>query len=310
MSQSHISQFSDNYSSSVVEDAPLDHLSFLPSDSAQSVNPDVLYGQNSASMPDLTFVRAPFAAPPPEILQRVGLPRKQNYVLWTDMVNDEFVAWWLKTEYGSRMNRNIFESKRQAECWQHFNQVAAIQDGNPKAHLSSQQTAFSHEAWVERIITFITSLQLPFQLVEHPQFRALIEMARLAPSLPEIPSSDTVRRRLHELVMERQQSLLQKLPTGGKLSIALDCWTSPFRQAFMAVTGYFIDQDWNYREILLGFEPLHGTHTGINLGTVLFQLFQKHQIEGRVLTVTTDNASNNSTLVESIKDSLQALMMM
>ena len=132
-------------------------------------------------------------------------------------------------------------------------------------------------------------------------------MARLAPSLPEIPSSDTVRRRLHQLVLERQQRLLQKLPTGSELSIALDCWTSPFRQAFMAVTGYFIDQDWNYREILLGFEPLHGTHTGINLGTVLFQLLQKHQIEGRVLTVTTDNASNNSTLVESIKDSLQAL---
>ena len=125
--------------------------------------------------------------------------------------------------------------------------------------------------------------------------------------MPEIPSSHTVRRRLHELVEERQQSLLQKLPTGGKLSIALDCWTSPFRQAFMAVTGYFIDQDWNYREILLGFEPLHGTHTGSNLSAVLFQLFQKHQIEDRVLTVTTDNASNNSTLLESIQDSLQAL---
>lgn len=125
--------------------------------------------------------------------------------------------------------------------------------------------------------------------------------------MPEIPSSHTVRRRLHELVEERQQSLLQKLPVDSKLSIALGCWTSPFRQAFMAVTGYFIDQDWNYREILLGFEPLHGTHTGGNLGTVLFQLLQKHQIEDSVLTVTTDNASNNSTLLESIQDSLQAL---
>jgi len=75
----------------------------------------------------------------------------------------------------------------------------------------------------------------------------------------------------------------------------------------MAVTGYFIDQDWNYREILFGFEPLHGIYTGSNLSAVLFQLFQKHQIEDRVLTVTTDNVSNNSTLLESIQDSLQAL---
>lgn len=97
------------------------------------------------------------------------------------------------------------------------------------------------------------------------------------------------------------------LPEAGKLSIALDCWTSHFRQAFMAVTGYFIDQDWNYREILLGFEPVHGSHTGINLGAVLFPLLQKHEVADRVLTVTTDNASNNSTLVESLKGSIQGL---
>ena len=75
----------------------------------------------------------------------------------------------------------------------------------------------------------------------------------------------------------------------------------------MAITGYFIDMDWHYREILLGFEPLHGTHTGVNLSSVLLDLLRKHQIEDRVLTITTDNASNNSTLVESIRDSLQSL---
>ena len=93
----------------------------------------------------------------------------------------------------------------------------------------------------------------------------------------------------------------------AKLSIALDCWTSPFRQAFMAVTAYFLDRDWNYREILLGFEPLHGAHTGSYLSTVLLELLQKHRIEDRVLTVTTDNASNNSTLMDSIRGTLQSL---
>jgi hypothetical protein len=36
----------------------------------------------------------------------------------------------------------------------------------------------------------------------------------------------------------------------------------------MAITVYFIDKAWNYREMLLGFEPLHGPHTGINLSDV------------------------------------------
>jgi hypothetical protein len=99
--------------------------------------------------------------------------------------------------------------------------------------------------------------------------------------------------------------MLDRLPSGIKLSIALDCWTSPFQQAFMAITGYFIDDEWNYREILLGFEPLHGSHSGTNLSTVLFDLLQQYEITDRVLSITTDNASNNVTLMESIQDSIQ-----
>lgn len=132
-------------------------------------------------------------------------------------------------------------------------------------------------------------------------------MAQLAPSQPVLLNPKTARRRLQAMVKEEQQSILSTLPPTAKLSIALDCWTSPFQQAFMAVTGYFIDQDWNYREILLGFEPLHGTHSGRNLSTVLLELLQKHNIANRVLAVTTDNASNNNTLMEDFQKSIDEL---
>lgn len=143
--------------------------------------------------------------------------------------------------------------------------------------------------------------------MEHPQFQKFIRVSRSIAYLPEFPSVRTVGRRLRSIVKERQQNILRRLPLGAKLSIALDCWTSPFRQAFMAVTGYFIDDDWNYREILIGFEPLHGTHSGVNLSAVLLDLLQQHQIVDRVLTITTDNASNNNTLMSSIQESVQSL---
>lgn len=75
----------------------------------------------------------------------------------------------------------------------------------------------------------------------------------------------------------------------------------------MAVTGYFLDQDWDYREILLGFEPLSGSHSGVNLSDVVLKLLQQHSITDRVLIVTTDNASNNTTMMSSIQESLQSL---
>ena len=102
----------------------------------------------------------------------------------------------------------------------------------------------------------------------------------------------------------QQESILKKLPSDAKLSIALDCWTSPFQQAFMAITGYFIDDEWNYREVLLGFEPIHGSHTGAHLSETLFSLLERHQITKRVLSVTTDNASNNETLMTHLLESI------
>ncbi|KGO49341.1 hypothetical protein PEX2_052280 [Penicillium expansum] len=75
----------------------------------------------------------------------------------------------------------------------------------------------------------------------------------------------------------------------------------------MAVTGYFLDYNWEYREVLLGFEPLSGTHSGLNLTEVLIRLLQQHDITDRVLAITTDNASNNNTLVNFINKAIQSL---
>jgi hypothetical protein len=94
------------------------------------------------------------------------------------------------------------------------------------------------------------------------------------------------------------------LPAESKISIALDCWTSPFGQAFMAITGYFIDVDWVYREVLLGFKPLHGAHTGANMSTVLLETLIDHGIQDQVFGLTTDNASNNKTLIDSLQQAL------
>jgi hypothetical protein len=149
--------------------------------------------------------------------------------------------------------------------------------------------------------------RLPFQFIEHPEFHDVIHFARLAPGRPGIPSSRTIRTRLREFVKEQQQSILRRLPSNAKLSLALDCWTSPFQQAFMAVTGYFLDHDWEYRELLLGFEPLSGTHSGINLSEVLMKLLQQHEIADRVLAITTDNASNNNTLMTYVNEAIQSL---
>jgi hypothetical protein len=72
----------------------------------------------------------------------------------------------------------------------------------------------------------------------------------------------------------------------------------------MAITVYFIDKDWNYREMLLGFEPIHGPHTGNNLSDVLYQLLKERGLLHRIFSVTTDNATNNETLIRTLQEKL------
>ncbi|KAG0158397.1 hypothetical protein PDIDSM_5911 [Penicillium digitatum] len=254
------------------------------------------------------------------------------------MSHNDFVDWWLETDYG-RKSKLKWDSNRHTEIWNSYHQVAQGIDGAPKHrqsavswHINHPETSengwlftvgkgkkaeitnflqregevsasipFLQEDWEEDLLQFLTLNRLPFHLIEHPSFKRIINKARSAPSPPVIPSADTIRRRLGSLVKDRQQRILRTLPSGSKISIALDCWTSPFSQAFMAITDYFIDSDWVYREVLLGFKPLHGTHTGSYLSSVLIETLVEHNIEDKVFGLTTDNASNNKTLATALQ---------
>ncbi|KAJ5812291.1 hypothetical protein N7474_008592 [Penicillium riverlandense] len=118
----------------------------------------------------------------------------------------------------------------------------------------------------EDILQFITLNRLPLHLIEHPAFQRLISRARCAPLPPIIPSADTIRRRLGSIVKDR----------------------------------YFVDIDWVYREVLLRFKPLYGAYIGANLSNVLLETLTDHDLEAQVFGLTTDNASNNKTLFDSL----------
>jgi hypothetical protein len=156
----------------------------------------------------------------------------------------------------------------------------------------------------EQLLKTITCLRLPFRTIENPAFQELLNLVYSGPRVLELPSAKTLRRRLRDAVTTQQELQLQDLPEDAKVSLALDCWTSPFQQTFMAITVYFIEKEWNYREMLLGFEPLHGPHTGVNLSEVLHQLLKERGPMDRIFSVTTDNATNNETLIRALQERL------
>lgn len=100
---------------------------------------------------------------------------------------------------------------------------------------------FNQNIWEQKLLILVINSHLPCLFLEHQEFHDLILYARLAPTTPSILSRKVIRTRLHQFVTEKHTTTLQSLPPDAKLSLALDCWTSPFQQAFMAITAYFFD---------------------------------------------------------------------
>jgi hypothetical protein len=111
-----------------------------------------------------------------------------------------------------------------------------------------------------------------------------------------VPGRNEVKSRLMELAASTHQELLASLLSDAKVSIALDCWTSPDQKPFMAITGYWICPEFRYHEVLLGFPPVPGEHTGERLALVVMEVLEKHELSHRILGITTDNATNNGTM--------------
>ncbi len=91
------------------------------------------------------------------------------------------------------------------------------------------------------------------------------------------------------------------------MSLALNCWTSPNLKSFIAITSYYIYTDWEYKEVLLRFEPVVGAHTGYNLAFLVKQVLQQFSLTDRLYAITADNVSNNQTLQSSLEPSLHNL---
>jgi hypothetical protein len=119
-----------------------------------------------------------------------------------------------------------------------------------------------------------------------------------------IPCPTALRKKLQVLYGETEDKIKKSIPQGVKVSIAADAWTSPNKLAFLGVLGYWINDDWELEEVLLGFEEIHGSHTGENMASIIVEVLKRYGIEGQLLGFTSDSASNNGTLTKALKSEL------
>ncbi|KAE8961352.1 hypothetical protein PR001_g30070, partial [Phytophthora rubi] len=175
------------------------------------------------------------------------------------------------------------------------------------------ESEFSKDEADSALIEWIVGAAQPFAVVEQPKFIAFC--CTLQPAY-KVPVRQTVRNRvIARWKMEKELArkiivycLVFRDVGSSRCSITTDMWTSAANRGYMVVTLHWIDEDWNFRSVILGFRRVEYPHTGPRLADHLLDVVKA--MDGALLVtiwaVTTDNAKSNGTMIRSIRAKLPA----
>ena len=156
---------------------------------------------------------------------------------------------------------------------------------------------FNQHNFKEYFLKAFLATNLPFNCSNNSAFCRMFKYIRTG---IEIPSRTTLTRPLKLLGNSTVEDIRTGLPTEGRISLAADNWTSPKKIAFLAIVAYRILDSWQMEEVLIGFEEMKGSHTGVNMAGIINEVLARYGIQHRILGFTTNSASNNRRLTETL----------
>ncbi|KAI7956152.1 hypothetical protein MJO29_007551 [Puccinia striiformis f. sp. tritici] len=72
----------------------------------------------------------------------------------------------------------------------------------------------------------------------------------------------------------------------------------------MAITAHGITEDWKMLDVVVGMPTVHGEHSGENFGNMFVNRLAEMEISNSSISITADNASNNTTLARQVQRQL------
>ena len=164
-----------------------------------------------------------------------------------------------------------------------------------------EEMVVQREDFEAAMIDSVISAGLPMTVFENTSVRRMLASLDETAVRDLLPAT-TVRRRIQQREKSVVDDLRKRIQKTERIAIAIDGWSAlGLKAAFLAIKGYWIDSDWVRHEELLGFPVISGNHTGANLGQIVNKVITRLGCQGKLIAVTTDNASNNNTMVREVE---------
>lgn len=112
---------------------------------------------------------------------------------------------------------------------------------------------FNQESWNRYLLLGLLSALVPLNALSNVELRRVFFSLRSDVKIPSVGTLTNLLAREYEMTLA---AIKEQIPTGQKVSIALDGWTSQNRLAITSVIMYFISKNWKLEEVQIAFEEV------------------------------------------------------
>ncbi|PAA79363.1 hypothetical protein BOX15_Mlig002362g2 [Macrostomum lignano] len=140
------------------------------------------------------------------------------------------------------------------------------------------------------IVQMIAVDSQPVSIVEDLGFQRLV--AGLEPRY-ELKSRNYYQKLIEKEYELAKQTVKQQLPDDVEVAVTSDCWSSANQAiALLSVTGHFVTQDLERKNLVLAATPIESAHTGEALSNILLNVIEEFQLNDHVTLLLRDGGSN------------------
>lgn len=107
-----------------------------------------------------------------------------------------------------------------------------------------------------------------------------------------LPGRTSFTEKINDLYNAKAKEIQEKLNKADQVVLAVDYWTSASNHAFLGVTGFFVNEDYQLENVTLGVDYTAETHTSEHIQDQIKAFMEKWNINEKVKHIISDNAAN------------------
>jgi hypothetical protein len=161
---------------------------------------------------------------------------------------------------------------------------------------------FDPMAYRDSLSRSIIKHDLPFSYAEYDGVNETNKV--LNPDFVSISRNTAKSDCMSVFSIEKEKLKRELASIPGRICLTSDVWTAVTTQGYMTITAHYVDKGWKLNSRLLSFCHLDSAHTGLELSGKVLGALKDWGIDGKIFSLTLDNASNNDRMVTILKERL------